>query len=80
MLYALAIILDSRCGVDETESLMTTMTENLGINMLLIVTDARKMLEKLFGLYEANTTQVKKNMELRRQLAVRGLKAHHGVS
>ena len=59
MLYALATILDPRCGVDETESLMTATVDNLGIDMLLTITDARKMLKKLFGLYEAkyNTGQ-----------------------
>lgn len=29
ILYALATIIDPRCGVDETESLMTATTKNL---------------------------------------------------
>ena len=83
MLYALATILDPRCRVDGTESLMTATTENLGIYMQLTISDAKKMLEKVFSLYEAkmqNTAQVKKNRELRCQLPVRGLKDRRGVS
>ena len=52
MLYALATILDPRCGVDGTESLMTATAENLNIDMQLSITDAKKMLEKVFSLYE----------------------------
>lgn len=48
--------------------------------MQLTITDARKMLEKLFSLYEAKYGTFKKNRELRRQLAVRGLKTHRGAS
>ena len=53
MLYALATILDLKCGVDRTDSLMTATVENLGIDMQLTIIDARKILEKVFGLYEA---------------------------
>ena len=52
MLYALATILDPRCGLDGTESLMFAVAENLGIDMEVTIADARKMLERMFALYE----------------------------
>ena len=48
MLYALTTILDLRCEVDETESLMTATAENLGIDMQLTISNTKKMLEKGF--------------------------------
>ena len=52
MLYALATILDPRCQLDGTASLMSAVADNLCINMELTIDDARKMLEQLFELYD----------------------------
>ena len=52
MLYALATILDPKCQLDGTTSLMSAIADNLCINTKLTIDDARKMLEQLFELYD----------------------------
>ena len=52
MLYAIATILDPRCQLDGTDSLMSAIADNLCIDMELTIDDTRKTLENLFVLYE----------------------------
>lgn len=52
MLYVLVTILDPRCKTKRIECLISTIVENLVINMKLTIDDARKMVKNLFELYK----------------------------
>ena len=58
---AVATILDHRCQLFGTSSLINTIRENLNINPGLTIVDAKRILEQLYTVYRQNMEQIEDN-------------------